>query len=250
MAREQTRGTQHQHSIALMIAKQALTLAQKLLLLVSHSTTDSATTPPFAILPGKAPELISIMESLLPWTLRLTLLRLVCALSCQHKLQLLLHHGSRGLSCLHEWLLAANDITDMAKREALQLALLQTLAILGHAHRRLVQPWMLLAASKLARSSPLHSVRLAAVKFKRLSEMQAASQAPGEGSSTDNKRLTCVALYPSLLSGDIPSCLTSLTSILSGRRAVDESHINSLLSGVVLTWTVPFLLCTGLVPVV
>lgn len=208
-----------------MTPKQASSLAQKLCLLISINTTNAA--PCVTILPGKAADLISLMESLLPWPSRLTLLWLVCALPCQHQQQLLMHHGSKGMSCLHGWLLAADNVTELIKREALQLALLQTFAVLGQADHSLVQPWMVVAARELVASSPLRSVRLAAMKLQRLSNMQAVAQtASSGGSSTDNNRPMCVcSVTKHTLWQPCPSCLASLRLAASGHRAVHVCHL-------------------------
>lgn len=194
MAREQTRDPQQQHATATMLTKQACALTLKLLPLVTHNSTGSV------VLPGKAPELINIMERTVPWTLRLDLLRLVVKLPCHQKLQILMSNGGPGLDCLHGWFQAASNTAEEAKREALQLALLQTCASLARAHNSLVQPWMLRAADQLAASCPLHTVRLAAMKFKRLTEVQAGLQDLEESSSTGSNRLMYAALSLMLFS--------------------------------------------------
>ena len=193
MAREQTRDPQQQHATATMLAKQACTLTLKLLALVARNSTGSV------ILPGKAPELVSIIERTMPWTLRLVLLQLVCELAPQQKLQLLMGHGGTGLDCLHGWFQGASNTAEEAKREALQLALLQTFASLASAHCSLVQPWMLMAAYQLAASCPLPTVRDAAMKFERVFEIQAGLQ-PREEFSASSDRLTYAALSPTLSS--------------------------------------------------
>ena len=209
MAREQTSDSQQQHAITIMLAKQTSALAQKLLPLVAHNSTGSV------ILPGKALELVSIMEWPLPWTLRLMLLRLLFELPVEQQLDLLMSRDSKGSACLRRWFQAASNIAEEAKREALHLALLQTFAILRHAHDSLVQPWMLSAADELAATCPLHTVRLAAMKFRRLSEMQADWRAPGEGSTTGINMLTCVTLLTTPSYQHAP-CLASVVTTLTG----------------------------------
>ena len=214
MAREQTRDPPKQHATATMLTKQACALTQKLLPLVTHNSTGSF------ILPGKAPELINIMERTTPWTLRLDLLRLVVELPRHQKLQLLMSHGRTGLDCLHGWFQAASSTVEEAKREALQLALLQTFASLARAHYRLVQPWMLRAADQLAASCPLRTVRLAAMMFKRLSEVQAGLQAPQESNRTGSNRLMYAALSPMLYSCTEVLSLGSLTTAAGEHKVV------------------------------
>ena len=213
MAREQTRDPQQQHATATMLAKQACALTLKLLPVVTRNSTDSI------ILPGKAPELISIIERTMPWTLRLVLLQLVCELQRHQKLQLLMGHGGTGLDCLHGWFQAASNTAEEAKREALQLALLQTFASLARAHCSLVQPWMLMAAYELAASSPLHTVRDAAMKFERAFEIQAGLLPPEEISSASSDRLTYAALSPMLHAQD-SSSLEIITTTVGDHEVV------------------------------
>ena len=165
MATEQHGDQQQKEAVAAMISKQIYTLEQKVLLLVAHSITGSA------LLPDRVTELVRLMACTIPWTLRLILLRLICVLPDEQKCELLTDSQSAGLDCLQHWFLAASNIPAAPKREAVQLALLQTFAVLGHADHSLMEPWMLNAANKLVLSCPFSTVRLAAAKFRRLCEL-------------------------------------------------------------------------------
>ena len=183
MATQQTPDRQQQHATAIMIAKQASAMEQKLLLLVDHSNTGCT------ILPNKAHELAKMMTCTLPWTLRLIFLRLICVLPEKHKLELLTDSQCKGLNCLREWLVAACNIGDEAKREAVLLTLLQTFAVLADAKPSLVQPWMLDAADKLILTCPLRTVSLAAVELRQLCKLKAPSIDGGKCSDYDSKGL-------------------------------------------------------------
>ena len=181
MATHQTTDRQQQHATAIMLAKQASAMEQKLLLIIDYSTTGCT------ILPNKAYELAILMSFTLPWTLRLIFLCLICVLPGKHKLELLTDNQCKTLDCLQEWLVAACNIGSEAKREAILLALLQTFAVVADAEPSLVQPWMWDAANKLILSCPLCTVRLAAIEFRQLCNQEAASLDGGKCSVNDSK---------------------------------------------------------------